>query len=137
MLIKICSYCGQQYPIDGTCSCNHNRHKEYDTYHRNSVGKVVYHSKLWKPIRMQVKQRAAGLDEYMRVIQHHIVKGTIAHHIIPVEENPQRAFDVHNLIYVSARIHATIHAAYNKSQQDKTKTQKVLLAIAGGVQKSF
>ncbi|WP_427112986.1 hypothetical protein [Megasphaera sueciensis] len=137
MLTRICLYCGKQYSEGSTCICNHNRHKEYDTYRRNTIGKVVYHSKLWKPIRMQVKQRAAGLDEYAKVIEHHIVKGTIAHHIIPVEENPQRAFDVHNLIYVSARTHAAIHAAYNKSVQDKVKMQKVLLAIAGGVQKSF
>ena len=137
MLTKICPYCGNQYLVGSTCICYHNRHKEYDTYSRNAVGKVVYHSKLWVPIRIQVKQRAAGLDEYMKVIEHHIVKEIIAHHIIPVEENPQRAFDVHNLIYVSTRTHASIHAAYNKSLQEKVKMQKVLFAIAGGVRKSF
>jgi hypothetical protein len=34
-------------------------------------------------------------------------------------------------------VSARTHAAYNKSVQDKVKMQKVLFAIAGGVQKKF
>lgn len=137
MLTKLCPRCGKRYPATGACSCRGNRHKDYDKYHRSKLGRLVYHSRDWAAVAKAVRQRAAGLDEYAFAVDHKVTMGYVAHHIVPLAEAPERAYDLGNLIYVSTRTHAMIHQEYDKSPEDKRAMQMTLFAIRGPGQKSF
>jgi hypothetical protein len=98
---------------------------------------LVYHSRYWAAVAKAVRQRAAGLDEYAFAVDRKITMGYVVHHIVPLAEAPERAYDLGNLIYVSTRTHAMIHQEYDKSPEDKRAMQMTLFDIRGPGQKSF
>lgn len=70
-----------------------------------------------------------GADEYIYKTTGRIVPGSIAHHIIPARENPEKRLDADNIIYVSRKTHEMIHAAYDASAEEKMKMILKLQAI--------
>jgi hypothetical protein len=75
-----------------------------------------------------VKARASGLDE-VAMKQGIIKQGTTAHHIIPIEDRPELALNISNLIWISSHTHKNIHRAYRKSPAEKKKVQQRLQSI--------
>ena len=75
-----------------------------------------------------IAQHANGLDEVERA-KGKIVFGRISHHIIPVSDRPDLAFNQDNLIFVSDKTHAEIHRQYDKDEDSKHKMQAYLFRI--------
>lgn len=75
-----------------------------------------------------IAQHANGLDEVERD-KGNIVFGRISHHIIPVSERPDLAYNPDNIIFVSDRTHAEIHREYDKGEDSKHKMQAYLFRI--------
>ncbi|WP_455256638.1 hypothetical protein [Peptoniphilus asaccharolyticus] len=82
---------------------------------------------------MMCKSRANGIDLYHYHKTGRIIKGTLAHHIIEVSDDMSKAFDLHNLFWLSDKSHKEIHAIYNKSLKDKQELQGVLLRLNKGM----
>ena len=55
----------------------------------------------------------------------------MVHHIIPLEDSPDRRLDPGNLIYVSRKRHRLIHDTYAKGEKEKEILQKVLFKAIG------
>ena len=130
MLNRLCAVCGKTVPQGQRCECQKKRHKTYDREHRDKGRAAFYHSLAWTKLRNQIKVRACGSDEYVRMTECRMVPGTIAHHIYPVDEFPELKLKDDNLIYVSARTHEMIHVAYDRGGQCKAEMQGKLWAIA-------
>ncbi len=129
MLYKICSNCKKRIQVGKSCGC---RHKEYDREHRNNINSKFYNSREWRRIREVCLIKANYLDEYELCVNNRIVKGSVIHHIIELEEDKTKALDLNNLICVSAETHNYLHAQYKKN---KKSMQKKLFEIKEGVGK--
>lgn len=55
--------------------------------------------------------------------------GRLSHHIIPVGDDLGRAYDPGNLLWVSDASHAVIHRAYDASDEEKKKMQRLLFSL--------
>lgn len=73
-----------------------------------------------------IKARDYGLDQYELVVNKKIVKGEVIHHIIPLDEEPDRRLDPDNLIYLSSKNHRLFHIIYQKGGKEKESLQKAL-----------
>lgn len=91
MLMRECPICGKLHRQEEPCPYAKRRNEEYDWERRNYERSVFYHSSSWKAVRKIVKAAYHGLDIYEMNVNHHIVKGRIVHHIIPVSEAPEKA----------------------------------------------
>lgn len=129
MLMRECSVCGKVHKQGERCPRAGARQREYDADHRNKESISFYHSNQWKHMQALVKMACHGLDMYAFYVEHRLAKGRIAHHIIPISQEPDRALDMGNLIYVSDSSHKKIHDAYSKSDDDKNLMQKKLFSI--------
>lgn len=129
MLARICGRCGKKLKLNEVCECQKNRHKSYDRYQRNKSSAGIYHSLMWKKLTAECKEKCHDLDLYALHVKHKIVKGTLSHHIVELTDNRSRAYDQSNLIYLSDKSHAEVHAAYEKSVEDKKKMQGILFEI--------
>lgn len=129
MLMRICPSCGRQVRVGETCPCRLTRQKEYDREHRNKQSASLYHSRAWQLLQLAVKSRAQYLDEYVLYFEHRMTAGRIAHHIIPIDERPDLAYNPQNIIFVSDKTHKMIHDAYAKGKEEKEKMQKKLARI--------
>ena len=129
MLNRLCAVCGRTVQQGQRCECQKKRHKAYDREHRDKDKAAFYHSLAWAKLRNQIKMRACGCDEYVRETDCRLIPGAIAHHIYPLDEFPELKLKASNLIYVSAKTHEMIHAAYDKGGQYKSAMQGNLLAI--------
>ena len=130
MLNRLCAVCGRTVQQGQRCECQKKRHKAYDREHRDKDKAAFYHSLAWAKLRNQIKMRACGCDEYVRETDCRLILGAIAHHIYPLDEFPELKLKASNLIYVSAKTHEMIHAAYDKGGQYKAEMQGKLWAIA-------
>lgn len=129
MLMRICGVCGRQVKVGETCPCMKDRQKAYDRDNRNKKSASLYHSRQWQLLQLAVKSRANFLDEYIMYYEKRMTAGRIAHHIIPVDERPDLAFNPQNLIYVSDKTHKMIHDAYRKGGKEKAAMQAKLARI--------
>lgn len=132
MLTKICGKCGARY--SGACCphCEAKRQKNYDRSERNKDRAAFYKSKAWQTMTALCKARCHGIDMFELNQTGRVVMGRLSHHIIPVEDDIGRALDINNLIWVSDHSHQIIHAAYEKSEDDKQKVQDMLRKIVRG-----
>lgn len=128
MLSKFCK-CGKQIPITSkSCKeCEAKRNKMYDKTKRKY--RDVYHNAMWNPLREQCRAEVNGIDLFILATEGKIVQGNTAHHIIEVEEDISKAFDVMNLFWITDKSHKKIHALYNKDEETKRKTQEGLLSL--------
>lgn len=70
--------------------------------------------------------QSRGVDLWVWHTEGRLQPGTHVHHIIPLEDMLDRAFDLSNLIVLSAQSHMRIHAFYDMSEDEKEKTQAIL-----------
>ena len=75
------------------------------------------------------KERANGLDEYLLEYKKQILPGSLTHHIFELADRADLSLSMENLIYVSTKTHALIHAAYNRDEKSKIEMQEKLIAI--------
>lgn len=125
VLNKICPYCGKLIRQDESHTC---RHKSYNQTREPDMTRF-YTSRQWESARAYCKARALGADEYIMATTGRIEPGSIAHHIVPVRENPKLRLDLNNLIFISSKTHDMIHAAYSRAGDEKaamiTKLQEI------------
>lgn len=129
MLLTMCSVCGRSHPVGEICSCAKLRHKRYDKTKRKASC-AVYHTAEWTRVIKAVRLMAHGVDEYIYYRARRLVlldKGQgIVHHIHPIEDAPELAFDPSNLIYVGRATHRLIHKAYDSTPREKATMQEEL-----------
>ena len=123
MLKKLCSKCGGIIVQEGgslcrRCSAIHQRN--YDRYKREN--KQFYKTKEWRVLTEMCKARHNEMDAFEYFVNQRITKGSVSHHIIPIEDDESLAYDLDNLIYLSDRTHKRIHALYNKNENSKNIT---------------
>lgn len=111
MLMREYPVCGKVHKQGERCPHAGARQREYDMNHRNKESISFYYSNQWKCMQALVKMTCHGLDMYAFYAEHRLVKGRIAHHIIPISQEPDRALDMGNLIYVSDSSYKKIHSA--------------------------
>jgi bacteriophage protein len=126
MLKTVCIKCNRKLKQGERCSCNSNRHREYDRFIRDEKSKQFYHSKEWGKLTTLCKSKCNGLDIYELYENNKIVKGELSHHIVPVEDDAGKKFDIGNLIYVSHKTHNFIHSVYARSKEEKKALQTKL-----------
>lgn len=126
MLKTVCIKCNRKLKQGERCSCNSNRHREYDRFIRDEKSKQFYHSKEWGKLTTLCKSKCNGLDIYELYENNKIVKGELSHHIVPVEDDAGKKFDIDNLIYVSQKTHNFIHSIYARSKEEKKALQTKL-----------
>ena len=68
-----------------------------------------------------------------------MVKGKIAHHIIPVEINKELALNLNNLLYVSDEAHREIHLRLNTSSSKEFEllNKDILIEIETYIQRWY
>ena len=126
MLKTVCIKCNKKINRGESCKCS-NRNKDYDRFERNKETKKIYHSKEWIKLTALCKSKCNGLDLYELYENNKIIKGELSHHIIPVEDDDKKKFDINNLIYVSKKTHNFIHSVYDSSEEEKKALQTKLL----------
>ena len=133
MLMYICGHCGKSNPVGERCSCrakaDAERNHKYDTEQRDMERHAFYQSPAWDSVRLAVKARANGLDQYALSEYRMIGVGNTAHHIIPLAEAPELALDMSNLIWVSTQMHSRIHKIYECGPISKKDLQDRLRSI--------
>ncbi len=115
---RICPRCQRVYSYAlGECpnGCSTKRKKEsnkiYDQTQRKN--KDFYDSKEWRMLREACRKKFDGLCVWSFYKHKRLVKGTIAHHIVMVEEDKGLALNLDNLIFVSDEAHREIHTHYD------------------------
>ena len=136
MLKTVCTRCNKKLNKGEKCSCNNNRHREYDRFSRDEKSKQFYHSKEWGRLTALCKSKCNGLDLYELYENNKIVKGELSHHIIPVEDDAGKKFDIDNLIYVSQKTHNFIHSVYTRSKEEKKTLQIKLFNYLSKIKKN-
>lgn len=102
--LKACAYCGRVHPSDTKCGKRPIRRKE-----------STEHTKLrtcrqWDKTRKAVNKRDRLVCR-MCLAKHRITAdGLETHHIIPIAENPSRAYDPDNLITLCVHHHKAADA---------------------------
>lgn len=126
---RICPRCQRVYSYEiNECpnGCNKKRKKEsnevYNKYQRQNQS--LYDSTAWKKLREACRNKFDGICIWSLYKHKRLVKGTLAHHIILIEEDKNLALNLSNLIFVSDEAHREIHRSYdvagfNKAIQEK------------------
>lgn len=126
MIYKTCSRCGKRLPSGTKCACLKQRHKEYDKHGRDKKSATFYHSTSWSLVRGFVMDVFSNCDAYELATTGRVTKADVVHHIEELKESPEKSLSPDNLIPVSSSTHNMIHAAYDRSPEDKAAMQKLL-----------
>lgn len=126
MYTKICTKCGMRYTDTRCPHCESVRQKYYDKHHRRQTSKEFYHTSQWQWLTEQCRAACADLDLYQYYIKHATVTGKLSHHIIPIDDDPSRRYDLSNLIWLSPLSHYIIHKEYDRGPERKAKMQAKL-----------
>lgn len=143
-MYKKCSWhgCSKIIP-DGVLYCEYHsskyakeekeRYKEYNKRRRQDKEQKkyqdFYNSETWKIFRKSIISSFYGLDIIELYRTGRAVIGERVHHIIPLEDNWNRRLDISNVIYITEKNHRTIHATYDKGEQDKKAMQRLLFEL--------
>lgn len=107
---KVYSYASKECPMGCNKKARAESNKIYDKHQR--ANHDLYNSKEWKRLREACKNKFSGLCIWTLYKYKKIVKGRVAHHIVPVEVAPELALSLSNLIFISDEVHREIHAQY-------------------------
>lgn len=139
MLMTICSACGRKLAQGVTCPCVSLRQRQYNNEKRDQKKNKFYHSLAWRKIVEKIKIIAHGADELVMAESKQYQAGNIVHHIYTLEEKPDKALDINNLIFLSRKNHKKVHDIYKKEGNEKKLLQAKLIDIvtARGRRKKF
>jgi len=109
----------------------HELKKENDRYYDKHMrkNKDVYHSKQWRKLTNEIKNKFKGIDIYAYYVLGELVYGDLSHHVIPINDDDSRKFDLDNLIWVSNSTHSIVHAEYDKGGRAKQDMQELLFSL--------
>lgn len=125
---KRCNYCHKRIPIGGKCSCrNTARYKEKKTAD-------VYINAKWLEIREKCIEKCFGIDVFAFNNDNQIRFGHTVHHIYPVEDYPNKSFDIENLIYLTEQNHRIVHRMLEDNFE---ATVQLLLEYRGRFEREF
>lgn len=139
MLWHMCR-CGAAIPQNmGLCrTCaegkgsRQSRHMEYNRFRRDKRAAAFYVSAEWRRARAAAMQLYDGMDIYAYYVQHRIMTADMVHHIVELEEDWEKRFDIANLLPLSNGNHGIISALYGKDEATKRATQEQLRGIIAG-----
>lgn len=117
---KYCPTCMEAYREQAS-----RRMATYDKTKRKHVD--IYNSVRWERLTELCRSRFMGLDVWALIAEERIVIGSMSHHIVPIEDSKQKAFDISNLVYLSEGTHKRIHKLYRLSEESKRETQRKLM----------
>lgn len=107
------SYSSKECPLGCNKKNKRESNKVYDKCQREH--KDFYDSLAWKKLREACKNRFSGICIWTLYKHKRMVKGKIAHHIVPVEIKKELALNIDNLLYVSDEAHREIHMRMDTS----------------------
>lgn len=117
MMNKICPRCKTVYKYnqDGCpngCAkkLRAESNKTYDKDQR--ANNKFYDSKEWKKLRELCKNKFINICIWSYYKHNKLVRGRVAHHIIPITVNKELSLKLSNLLFVSDEAHAEIHKLY-------------------------
>ena len=123
MIYKRCPHCKKRVPEGEKCGCGFKR-----KYAPPEKTRKLYHSARWQQLREVVLSFYSGIDPYA---QSHgrLEYAFTVHHIVPAEEDPERFWQLDNLIPLSRSSHDEVHVRYRVSGEEKRKAQEELRAL--------
>ena len=119
-IYKICSRCGKMVETGKECQCIKNRkaqsNKLYDKAMRNTESKNFYTSRKWRKCRENILE-SDGIDIYLYMTKGIVKAADTVHHIIPLQDNWGKRFQIENLMSLSAGTHSLIEKMYKKDKE--------------------
>lgn len=109
-----------------------SRHMEYNRFRRDKKAAAFYVSADWRRARAAALRLYDGMDIYAYYVQHRIMIADMVHHIVEIDEDWEKRFDMTNLIPLSNSNHGIISALYEKDEATKKDTQEQLWGIIAG-----
>lgn len=117
------------------------RYKEYDSRRKLDAFYIkyrqFYNSGDWLRARDTCISQCLGMDivEYYRTGR--IVIGDKVHHIIPIDKEWDKRFNVDLMICLSERTHRKVHAEYDKGIKEYESMIKMLFELKKNFMKEF
>lgn len=127
MILKFCPRCRKLHPVGEKCpnGCyskyyqRENRKEENRLYDKTKrKNKEIYHSKHWEVLRKECMGKFDNICVYTLFKYSKSIPATLVHHIVELNEDKSKAYDLDNLIPVSDLAHREIHSRY-KSEDIK------------------
>ena len=121
-IYKRCSRCGKRMEAGTVCSCQKERHRDYDRHGRDQKSRHYYNSNEWLSARSAALEADDGIDVYIYMTRGEVVAADTVHHIIPLKDDWSRRNDIDNLMSLNHDTHSTIERMYrdnkHKMEQD-------------------
>ena len=124
--ISLCSAC------TGKQGGRQSRHMEYNRFRRDKKAAAFYVSADWRKVRAAALRLYDGMDIYAYYVQHRIMPADMVHHIVEIDEDWEKRFEIANLFPLSNSNHGIISALYEKDEVTKRATQEQLRGIIAG-----
>ena len=102
--LKACAYCGRVHPADTNCGKRPIRKKE------STERTKLRTCRRWDKTRKAVNKRDRFVCRICLAKRRITVDGLETHHIIPIAEEPCKAYDLDNLITLCVRHHKAADA---------------------------
>lgn len=134
--VKFCDYHQAKFEAE-----EKKRYKEYQSRRLKDTEQKkfqeFYNTEDWKRVRKAAISDYYGIDIYEYYSTGRILSGERVHHIIELNEDWKCRLDVSNLIYLTEKNHAKIHATYNANNKNKFLMQKKLFEIIDKFHKEY
>ena len=122
---RYCKECEDSYK-----EINKKNYRKYNKYKRDKKKQKFYDSKEWRTISNIVKSKDFGLCQVC--LNKNIVKSSdVVHHIIPLDEDRNKALDRDNLICLCHKCHNKIHNDMKDNSKKKLIEEKLFELIEG------
>lgn len=105
------------------------RHSEYNDKIRDSKKAEFYISREWRVCRTNALAHYDYLDIYDLFIYQRLTMADHVHHIVELEDDWSRRFDLLNLIPLSHSNHSIISQLYKRDKATKAQTQRLLAEL--------
>lgn len=106
--MKTCPYCGKIVDLKHDCPMKPKHSRRYDSY-RDREARRIRRTEQWKRMSKLIRSRDGGIDQaaiHGLTGEPVIIRERLSvHHIEPIEERPDLAFDPCNLITLSPGTH--------------------------------
>ncbi|AJA49540.1 hypothetical protein CPAST_c34790 [Clostridium pasteurianum DSM 525 = ATCC 6013] len=136
-----CGVCGKKVLEHTECECEIAKKKEYyNKYRKNRTDikeQKFYRSDSWIRIKDSVKARQLGMDIYEYMTTGLVIQAEMYHHIVEVKDDWNKRLDSDNLIGLTKGNHVYIHSLYNKDEDIRKQTQKILFNMLDKFYKKF
>lgn len=135
-LFRVCSKCKNKIKVGKACPiCNkekkpfwlkRKKNKNTESYKKHNS---FYNDKRWIKLRKVIMHKYNAIDLVDYYINKKITEAKHIHHIIPIMENSELAFNEDNLIPLSELNHQKVHKLYSKNAKVKKNTQDMLRGL--------